>query len=411
MDGSNNPNDGPSRGQDHQQPGQKRELVYVEKMRQRVNEVQEKRHILEQMAEPYNEYAKRAIASAYPDTHGMFYNIMGINANATRMGASRFLAEMSGLNGRELEQPVVNAVAETYRSVNRTAAVCEWGIFIGITAIVFRKWRSKLSYKLIGWQRYSYPATRLAGYMFLGYGFVSPTLSSLSKLVHAKRMSNDSRMQGIKLSLDHDPTMPPGAPARKSYRNEDRRPSTSYDDASSTGSWQAESNPPIQEQATAWRGTDTEAQNSRTWDRGSSSQGNSSWSQSSEPAPIQTNSAWDSTDPIDDASPLAPPSSARSASNTGESSWDRLRRQAGVQSRPTQRPPQARQPPLSQGGWGENTDTSSQFGGSSRGSRDDDSWSSADREKAAEKDQAQQEFDRMLAQERKGVEQDNKRWR
>lgn len=410
MDGSGNPNNDPSQGQG-QQPGQKRDLIYAERMRQREGEMHKERQALADMAKPYDDYATRLAANAFPDNENLFYTIMGVHAARSRERVKTVFAELCGLNGRELEPAVANAIGETYRKIDRVQVMYEWSLFIGITGFVFRKWRRQLSHGLSGIQRYWYPTTRIVGYGFLAFGFVSPIVSVVNKAVHAGGLAKDPRLQGLKLALHHEPNK--GASGSySSYGDAGGQPSPSYDDASPTGSWQAETRAPIQEQANAWRQSDTDAQNSRAgWSQSSQGQGNSSWSRSSEPAPIQANSAWDSGDPIDDASPIASSGSSRSDTRPGESSWERLRRQAGVQGTQQRQPPQVRQPPPSQGGWGENTDTSPQFGGSARSSRDDYSYSSADLEKSTAKDQAQREFDKLLDRERQGVDQENKRWR
>lgn len=415
MDGSNGPNNNGQQGGPQGQPqGQKRDLIYAERMRERAQGIMTEQKMIAELAKPYNAYAKQAMERTSADSQSLFYTAMGISVERSRKGATKLFGELCGMNERELEQPIADAISEWNKRTLRTMAVFEWGLFAGVSAFVFRKWRRQADYHLVGYKKYFWPTTRIVWYCLLGFGLISPAVNTVVQVVQSNRLLRDPRLQGIKIGLPEgvNPANFQQGAQNSPHSNQNGDSPASYDDASSTDSWQSGSKPSIQEQATAWRQSDTEAQNRTAWDQSPSSPSNYSRNQSNEPAPIQENSAWDSSSPIDDASPVAPSAISQNiATRPGESSWDRLRRQAGVQGRQPQQPPQARQPPPSQGGWGENTDTSSQFGGSSRSTRDDYSYSAADFEKSTAKDQAQREFDKLLDQERQGVDQENKRWR
>ena len=138
----------------------------------------------------------------------------------------------------------------------------------------------------------------------------------------------------------------------------------------------------------------------------------STWSQSQRSPPQrdvpaeqpQQNDAWDApSDDLDDASPVAQPARAQ-ASRSGHparSSWASIRQQT-QQSQPQSS--QARQRPS--GGWADNSGTSPEY----RGPQEGYTYSAADADKATPKDQAQQDFDKLLEKERHGVDQDRSSW-
>ncbi|KAF5027546.1 hypothetical protein F66182_363 [Fusarium sp. NRRL 66182] len=117
-------------------------------------------------------------------------------------------------------------------------------------------------------------------------------------------------------------------------------------------------------------------------------------------------------DDDDDASPVAASTRNQPVSSTSGSAWDRVRQQA--QGPPQQQQQQQQRPtthsqiwparlrsqtqPQSQSGWGNR---------SAGSSSDDFSFSNSDEEKSLAKEQAQNEFDRLVDRERKGVDQEN----
>ena len=138
----------------------------------------------------------------------------------------------------------------------------------------------------------------------------------------------------------------------------------------------------------------------------------STWSQSQRSPPQrdvpaeqpQQNDSWDApSDDFDDASPVAQPARTQ-ASRSGppaRSSWESIRQQT-QQSQPQSS--QARQ--RRSAGWADNAGTSPEY----RGPQESYTYSAADADKATPKDQAQQDFDKLLEKERHGVDQDRSSW-
>ncbi|KAF5987640.1 hypothetical protein FBULB1_1852 [Fusarium bulbicola] len=138
----------------------------------------------------------------------------------------------------------------------------------------------------------------------------------------------------------------------------------------------------------------------QSWDKAQSS---TTTQQSQRP-----NDDWSGLDDDDDdASPIATSSRNKPASLPAGSAWERIRQQS--QGPPQQSDSQSRT-------WAARSQTGSQpesqsvWGSRSAGSSSDSfSFSKSDEERAAGKEQAQDEFDRLVERERKGVDQE-KAW-
>ncbi|KAG5756204.1 hypothetical protein H9Q69_004294 [Fusarium xylarioides] len=133
-----------------------------------------------------------------------------------------------------------------------------------------------------------------------------------------------------------------------------------------------------------------------SWDKAQSS---TTTQQSQRP-----NDDWSVLDDDDDASPIAASSRNKPASPPAGSAWERIRQQSqgppqqsDYQSRTWATRSQIGSQPESQSGWG------SRSAGSSS---DSFSFSKSDEERAVAKEQAQDEFDRLVERERKGVDQE-----
>lgn len=132
-------------------------------------------------------------------------------------------------------------------------------------------------------------------------------------------------------------------------------------------------------------------------------------SQNSYKAPSNDSSKNDSWDApiagLDDASPVAsaarPTQGQQSSSSTPGSAWARLRQQENRSGQGQQGQDSRSSPQSSESAWGSNAGTSPDY----RGPRESYSFSEADEEKASPKTQGQREFDQLLEQERKGVDQ------
>ncbi|RSM14615.1 hypothetical protein CEP52_001237 [Fusarium oligoseptatum] len=108
----------------------------------------------------------------------------------------------------------------------------------------------------------------------------------------------------------------------------------------------------------------------------------------------QSDHDWDVLDD-DDASPVAATARNQPVSSVSGSAWDRIRQQS------QQPQPQTQQEPR---GWGQKSE--SQSWGSSNNSSESYSFSNSDEEKPLAKEQAQQEFDKLVERERRGVDED-----
>ncbi|KAJ4328159.1 hypothetical protein N0V84_001361 [Fusarium piperis] len=102
---------------------------------------------------------------------------------------------------------------------------------------------------------------------------------------------------------------------------------------------------------------------------------------------------WDVLDD-DDASPVAASARNQPINSVSGSAWDRIRQQS-QQPRSTQQEPRDWAPKSESQGWGSSTSSSDSY-----------SFSSSDEEKSLAKEQAQQEFDRLVERERKGADED-----
>ncbi|RKL15910.1 hypothetical protein BFJ70_g15241 [Fusarium oxysporum] len=121
----------------------------------------------------------------------------------------------------------------------------------------------------------------------------------------------------------------------------------------------------------------------------------------------QPNDDWSVLDDYDDASPIAASSRNKPVSSPAGSAWERIRQQSqgstqqsDYQSRTWAAHSQTGSRQESQSGWG------SRSAGSSS---DSFSFSKSDEDRAVAKEQAQDEFDRLVERERKGVDQE-KAW-
>ncbi|EXL59134.1 hypothetical protein FOCG_02474 [Fusarium oxysporum f. sp. radicis-lycopersici 26381] len=121
----------------------------------------------------------------------------------------------------------------------------------------------------------------------------------------------------------------------------------------------------------------------------------------------QPNDDWSVLDDDDDASPIAASSRNKPVSSPAGSAWERIRQQSqgstqqsDYQSRTWAAHSQTGSRQESQSGWG------SRSAGSSS---DSFSFSKSDEDRAVAKEQAQDEFDRLVERERKGVDQE-KAW-
>ncbi|KAM0426762.1 hypothetical protein ACHAPT_008078 [Fusarium lateritium] len=151
---------------------------------------------------------------------------------------------------------------------------------------------------------------------------------------------------------------------------------------------------PKEEKEDSWNNEDTNRSDQ-------SSRYNIPWNRTQLPAQKESQSDhdWDVIDD-DDASPIAASARNQPVSSVSGSAWDRIRQQS-------QQPQQSQSQNSQQDsrGWASKSESS---WGNSTSSSDSFSFSNSDEEKAVAKEQAQQEFDKLVERERTGADQD--RW-
>ncbi|KAH7167240.1 hypothetical protein DER46DRAFT_275568 [Fusarium sp. MPI-SDFR-AT-0072] len=137
----------------------------------------------------------------------------------------------------------------------------------------------------------------------------------------------------------------------------------------------------------------------QSWDKAQSS---TTTQQSQQP-----NGDWSVLDDEDDASPIAASSRNKPISPPAGSAWERIRQQSQG---PTQQSDYQSRTWAARSQTGSQQESESGWGSRSAGSSSDSfSFSKSDEERAVAKEQAQDEFDRLVERERKGVDQE-KAW-
>ncbi|KAI6784249.1 uncharacterized protein J7T54_004795 [Emericellopsis cladophorae] len=370
MDGSDrSPGNSNGISPSQQQPQQKSDLIYADRMRERLAEINKRITDLKERSRPYVTRLEPRINTALGTYHSSsIWTLIGTgNAQLQKQGV--FLGAMlSAINERELEQPQADALVEQMKGNARASAAIGFGSLAVAGVLTARRYkivppwalRSKLTHTV-------WPAMLFLGYLVPVSLFLSPLFRVYANKYYSRQFLEDERLKGWNLDVKK---------ATRGFNDQHHAQlahavwPTSTEQQQSIGGQAA----PGWESAGAYDNT------------------------SSSPQSQSQQSSWDGQpSAFDDASPVAPSAVQQ---QTG-SSWARLRGQAaqGQQARSPQ-PPRA-----AQGGWGEPEDTSDQFLGSSTGTRDRGASSSTDFSEASEKEKAQREFDRLLEQERRGKDQ------
>ncbi|CAH0052728.1 unnamed protein product [Clonostachys solani] len=355
MDDPNND----SRSSGHQgDDGSRRNLIYAERFKERLESISKEAQILAEITKPYREEAHQQINRAIPEGNWPAYMaISGVTRDKIIAHGEGLISALAATNNTSLEDSQVQAVADSLMANARTTSMSQWGMFSGTLYMAYRN-RHAMPLRLANSKsrlfKYVWP-----GVLFLVYSipvslFLSPIVTAGGARYHAGNFRNDPRLSSLSLNLSENLQQ-----RLQSAQAQGQVPNQRYGERS-----QDKSDTPSQ----GYEGIRQPA--APGWMVAKNIQS---------PPPNPPTSGWGvSDDEDDDASPIAS-SARRSSPNSGLSKWEQLRIQSGSQQRPTpSRPPQA------SNSWGSTQ---------SSDSGDDD----------GAKSQAQQEFDALLEKERQGT--------
>ncbi|KAL6857738.1 hypothetical protein ACO1O0_005180 [Amphichorda felina] len=396
MEGSNDGNGRPGGdhgGGDHP----KKNMVYMDNIRERIAELERTGQTLRAVAAPYKDEARAQITRALGDEpYGLFYSLMGIDKRKVLAQGTGLIATIAGINGRSLDQPQVEAVADNMRDNAQSTAMLQATLDAGIVMATIPRWKTVPPFlKRRGSLALTWPVILIVAYGIPVQLLLQPVAMGINTTRSADSMRKDPRFQGWRLDI---------AKELQRISHEGIQPGQT-----ASGGPSREQSPWAQASSSAW-GSGSQSQSldqgsSESWSR----QQQAAWESTPQPQrQEQTRSdSWDSADSYDDASPVAPTYRATQGDSSG-SAWDRIRHQAEAQSKqPSSRAQWS--PPATQTreSWGEEQDKSTRY----QGPKESYTYSSADLEKSTPRDQAQREFDQLLDRERHGVDQENKRWK
>ncbi|KAH7161399.1 hypothetical protein EDB81DRAFT_784654 [Dactylonectria macrodidyma] len=371
----------------------------------------------------YVEHVKAQINRSFQEYSPPFYaSLLGYGRDKNLLVVTSRVSGFASSLGRDLEDSEAKAIAEYSLELIHSSAAAKWAT-IGLAAFMTyrgrRTWQFPFYKPKLGgrfnpneatsiftnkkirgaYPRLTWHTLRFTAYVGVTMLMVEPVFRAVNLIQSQSAMSRDPRLSQLmqEASSRVEKIMVEG-PAGLRQANSEPKP------------WGSESTPRNDDQVEGFNDADKEAAAPATaWNRGriwtdvprdvSSSQEQ------------QSSDGWSALGDDDDASPLANSAkNQQTPTTTGGSSWDRLRRQAQSGQQPQQQASSQAQGswadagrPQSQSGsgWGDNTSTGSDWGGS----KDSYSYGSADDER---KGQAQREFDQMLERERRSSDHDQK---
>ncbi|KAF4978773.1 hypothetical protein FZEAL_4887 [Fusarium zealandicum] len=341
----------------------------------------------------------------------VYASVIGFRRDRNLLVATSRVSGFASTLGRDLDDQETKAITEyTLDNIHNNAAL-KWftlGLAAYLTYRGRRTWQfpfykpkmnsrfnpneatSLFSKKKIHgrYPRFTWHTLRFTAYAAVTMLMVEPLFRAANFIRTEAAMTQDSRLkqftkdasQRVEQVMANPPASRVPFTGNNAHRDEDGDSWASNEDNSrSADSYQQASSPP-------------------SW---SDSQPSASSTQSQ-----QSDHDWDVLDDEDDASPIASSARKQPASLAG-SAWDRVRQQS--QGR------QQQQPDHESRGWASQSQTESQpqsgWGNNSAGSPNDGfSFSRSDEERSLAKEQAQQDFDKLIERERKGVDQERS-WR
>lgn len=372
----------------------KRDFAYAESMRARLSamqqELQRDNEILVKLAAPYKEESERNITRLVGDKQDLLMWVSGATPQKTIGQGTILSSQLAGLNGRVLEPRSFEAIVDQMRSMARTSGLITLmadGIILGAA---FRRWRrSPRRVSTNVFVRYTWPMMLVLGYSVPMKVFVEPIVQIGNTRYQMTQFRRDPRISN--LNLDMRGYLEKAHRAEKEGRSDDAPSST---DTSETAP----------------------GSSSTSWEQTTSS--SASWERPEPQSKIQSQTpsdAWSGADDIDDASPVAP-SSKSNSDQSGGSAWDRLRHEQQSASQQRQRQPTQQRAPPPASGWesqepAQRPSETPEWGSAEPVQSYTPPPATDDYEKPSAKDQAQREFDRLVERERRGIDQENDRWR
>ncbi|KAI8723926.1 hypothetical protein NCS52_00249400 [Fusarium sp. LHS14.1] len=317
-----------------------------------------------------------------------YVSLIGYKRDWNLLVATSRVSGFASTLGRELEDQEVKAIAEyTLNNIHNNAAAKY--ITVGLAAYMTYRGRNTWQFpfykpKLGGrfnpneatsiftnkkihgrYPRFTWHTLRFTAYAAVTMLMVEPVFRTVNFIRVESAMAQDSRLEQFTKDASKrvEQVMANPTSARVPFKN-----------------------PPKEEGS--WSNEDTERTNQPRY--------NIPWNKTQVPPQTQESQSddhdWDVLDD-DDASPVAASSRNQPISSVSGSAWDRIRQQS--------QQPQTQQEPR---GWAQKSE--SQSWGNSSNSNDSYSFNNADEEKSLAKEQAQQEFDKLVERERRGVDED-----
>ena len=380
MDGSNNNgNNAPTNRAGEPNQGMRKDLVYADRIRNRMQEEVRKLQLIDKLAVPYIGESE-AQMKRLSDENSMLY----------RPGVS-MLARTAAANGRSLENQEAEAIVQSITSNVRMEAGMTLSMAAILAIAVRRRYRS-IPNAFLGTAgiKYSWPLFLTIGYSIPISLFLHPFCSQMIQSYQAYKFHQDPRTQNLRRREGATLTELEQLLRQQTAKLEQftQEYSASLENTSNTSQWdQNQRKSEISALASAW----------------------SSGAEAKQPEQAP-NAAWDSSSfDDDDASPIAASQRAEVTGSAGGSAWARVRQQSRQPVNYEGRQYSSPQSSSQRDGWGGSQEASSEFRGTAQ--RVGESSLSSSFGKDSSRDQAQRDFDRLLEQERKGLDQENKRWR
>jgi len=360
-----------------------RNLVYAEKMNDRIASMSKEFKAIKEISKPYRVEANAQITGALPAGQTPIYQYtMGINRDKLIASGEGMISMLAAVNGRSLEESQAQAVAQSLQSSARANAVMKWAVY-GLP--VWRAYKNsrtippRIMTMMGSMARFIWPPALAVMYTLPVVLFVQPALMASIAHYYSNKLQQDPRMRGLRFSPERP--IQRGIPQQPQYNE--------FEQASSGNTGALSQQQTDTSSGTSWGDYTSNGDRASSYSAPQRSWGQDTQSQSTSQAQ-QAHSGWDADD---DASPIAP--SARGLSTApGSSAWDRIRSQSISQ----------QNQPAYQG---------RQFGQGSQssGPSASDNYSfSPNQERSGAKDQAQKEFDRLVDRDRQGLDQGKEAW-
>lgn len=351
----------------------------------------------------YEPQVQQQINSQFQNYSSPFYaSIIGYRREQNLLIAASRVSGFAATLGRDLEDVETKAIAEHTLDNIHTNAACKW-LTVGLAAYMTyrgrRTWQfpfykpkmggkfnpneatSIFSNKKIRgrYPRATWHTLRFTAYTAVTLLMVEPIFRVVNFIRTEQAMTHDSRLQQFTKDATArvEQVMTQGSPAQSNRRqsnNDQENPWASSEADTNRDSFSNDESP-YKDTPYVWEKAKQETSSSES----------------------QTSSGWGTSNDEDDASPIA--SSRTQPISSSGSAWDRIRQQS-------QNNQQAQQQSNT---WASRTQPNSQSQSSwdkTGTSGNDYTFSRSDEERSTAKEQAQQEFDQMLEQERRGVAQD-----